>query len=336
MSWRIIALLSIALSLPGISFAAELNAGFVQGLWYSNDHFFVDTPARIYVALRNNTEHDLTADVIFSDNGASIETKSISALPGRLVEAWSDWTPTYGEHAISATLTNIKIHVIGEDPETADLVSSLAEDLVFVDYDTDSDGIGNAEDSDDDGDGISDETEGKNGTDPLVPNQAAAVVTATEDTTDEEQPKNTAHSSSSPTGLERLTNEGSIDTFLSNVTETIHSAKESVDSYREKREASHADNTGDILTFSKTKQATTDISTSSTATITRSQLSDSHPSFLSRIWDGIKSITSAFYTLILFMISSLLAHPAFVECLLLLSILVGTYKLAKKLGGRPR
>ncbi len=82
-----------AFFIPTAILAAEFNAGFVQGLWYSDEHLIDDKTIRIYVALRNNTKHDLTGTVRFEDGTKRIGSTEIRALPGRLVEAWIDWLP---------------------------------------------------------------------------------------------------------------------------------------------------------------------------------------------------------------------------------------------------
>lgn len=160
----------LSLLFPFVS-SAQINAGFVQGIWYSKDPFFADKEVRVYVALRNNADGDLTGKVQFLDNGELIRERSVSALEGDVVDTWTDWMPSYGEHKIEAILTDVVID--SDEEQQATVTVSLAEDVRFVDYDTDDDGVGNTEDADDDNDGVEDEVEIQNGTDPLVYDEPA-------------------------------------------------------------------------------------------------------------------------------------------------------------------
>ncbi len=111
---RTLLLISILIGFsPLFAHGEELNAGFVQGIWYAHNPVIAEVPNRIYVAFRNSTEHDLTGTVRFADNGLRIGSTEISALPGRLVEAWIDWKPRHGDHKITATLSDVEIHAIG-------------------------------------------------------------------------------------------------------------------------------------------------------------------------------------------------------------------------------
>jgi hypothetical protein len=157
-----------------VSYAQEFNAGIVQGLWYSQDTVFAGDTVRIYVAIRNNTGSDLSGTVEFFDGDKRLERKNVQALDGRIIESWADWTPTYGTHTLSANLARTELHKVGSSTQAVEVTSALAEDVLFVDYDTDKDTIGNEDDADDDGDKISDAQEKQNGTDPLVANTPAA------------------------------------------------------------------------------------------------------------------------------------------------------------------
>ena len=168
MKWVLSLVLFGALFVPVPVYAQEFNAGFVQGLWYDTETIFADKPVRIYIAIRNNTGADLTGTVEFFDNDKRIERNNVSALNGRIIESWADWTPSFGTHTLSATLSRIELHVVGSSTQAVEVVSALAEDTFFVDFDTDGDGIGNEDDKDDDGDGKSDKEEIEAGTDPLV------------------------------------------------------------------------------------------------------------------------------------------------------------------------
>ena len=328
--------LVIFLLFPILSHAEDINAGFVQGLWYSSEPVFADTPTRIYVALRNNTPHDLTGMVYFTDNGKRVGSSEINALSGRLVEAWTDWTPNAGEHKLTASLSNTKLHPIGEGTEQATVADTIAEDTIFVDYDTDKDGVGNEVDTDDDNDNVSDAEEKARGSNPLVPNpqsQEKAEEEKKEPDTKSDDTPNTIpdavsdSGSENERGLERYIGEGMTDTLLTNVTEKVENSKKSLDTYREKR--------NEEITAEKTEaEATQSGSNTDNATITRTKIDGSNK-FLSSFVSGVATLLQTIWTFILWVFSTALAHPMFVQLFLLLSILYIFYRTARKLGGRP-
>lgn len=332
--------------LPSAARAEELNAGFVQGLWYSSPTLFAGEPARIYVALRNHTDQDLTGAVKFTDNGKRIGVTNVSALPGRLVEAWIDWTPGYGEHAIVATLSEVRMHTIGETPEAGEVESMLAEDTIMIDYDTDKDGVGNIADTDDDNDSISDTDEAAQGSDPLIANiqKKEVVQTAEKETvraTEESPTRATLASSSTMEGLERFTHDGgTIDNLLSNVTEKVTSAKTSLDTYRASRTDTAAQyfaksTTTSSSSLSDAKGAVLSSSPQALATITRSKIESGNAGFLGAVWDGGKAIVGGFFTFALFLLSTLLANTMLIQVALLLGIVFLVYRTARKFGRRP-
>ena len=320
--------------------AEEINAGFVEGVWYSQDHVFVDDPVRIYAALRNDTTSDLTGTVVFKDGNVTITKKEVGALAGRLIETWADWTPTYGDHTITVTLVDVKTHAIGEAPVTETASRASSENFIFVDRDTDGDKIGDKDDPDDDGDGVIDVEELENGTDPLSPN----VEDPEEDESDttssellEQEDEITGDvpptSTSTQTGLEKYFEEGAVDTLLTTVTEKIATSKDSLDVYRENRNSDK-----EIVQIAE--ELNIPINATNTdntlATITRTKIEPATTSFFATLISGIIGILNGLYTLFLWIISKLLAHPGFIQVLLLLSILIGLYKLAKRWGRRPQ
>jgi hypothetical protein len=322
-------LFSILIFIPLFSFASEPNAGFVQGLWYSSEPVFVGVPTRIYVAVRNNTEHDLTGTVRFMDNDVRIGSSEISALSGRLVEAWVDWTPTDGEHNISAIVTDAELHVIGGKTESIDVGGVTAEDSVIVDFDTDKDGVGNATDTDDDNDSILDTDEKARGSNPLVPNPATKEIPKAEEAVTEIIDEETDEEVSTEEGLEQYVSDGIADSLLGNATEKIENAQESLDAYREKRNEALA-NKKDTAT-NDTKEET---ALGSTATITRTQL-EPKESLLNSFITSVASLLSLVWTFVLWVTSRGLSNPALIEVLLLLGIVYMVYRIARRFGRRP-
>ncbi len=318
-------------SASSVSANEDINAGFVEGLWYSSDTVFAQQPTRIYVAVRNNSAHDLTATIRFTDNNIRIGSSEIRALSGRLVEAWVDWIPTQGEHVLRATVSDSTLHIIGGGTKSANLSGMIAEDSLTVDYDTDKDGVGNATDSDDDNDGVSDTDEVLSGTDPLKVDPKISTATTSpvaETITPEGREANDEPDSHTPLlGLEKYVSNETVGTLLSNVTEKVERAKESLDEYRDKR------NETLYSTSTAPKKESETSSSTNTATITRTQI-ESDKGFIGSFIDGVVSLLQNVWTFILWLLSGTLNYPALIELLLLLSILYMIYRTARRLGRR--
>lgn len=329
------ALFSIFIFIPLFSFASEPNAGFVQGLWYSSEPVFVGVPTRIYVAVRNNTEHDLTGTVRFMDNGTRIGSSEISALSGRLVEAWVDWTPTDGEHNITAVVTDAKLHVIGSEAESIDVAGVTAEDSVVVDFDTDDDGVGNITDTDDDDDGILDTDEKARGSNPLIPNPASQEPTPkVDEVVKEVLTEPVDEQTGDEDGLEKYVSDGLADSLLGNATDKIEDAQESLDAYREKRNEILASKKDTTPIVQDASQETALGTYTSTATITRTQL-EPKDSLLNSFVTSVASLLSLIWTFVLWVTSQGLSHPALLEVILLVGIVYMIYRIARRLGRRP-
>lgn len=100
------------------------NAGFIQGnIWYSENSFFEGDKVRIYSAIFNNSGSDLIGAAEFYDKEEKIGSSNFSAINGRLVEVWTDWTVTVGGHEIFAKIVNAKIAKVGGGFEDVELPS---------------------------------------------------------------------------------------------------------------------------------------------------------------------------------------------------------------------
>jgi hypothetical protein len=342
MNARVFLIVLLLLLTPVFSVGAqEINAGFVQGLWYSQESFFAGDPVRIYVALRNNTGSDLSGTVEFFDGEDRIGRKNVEALDGRIIESWVDWTPTYGSHTISATLSRIELHTVGSSTQQLSVTSELAQDTLFIDHDTDGDTIGNEDDSDDDGDGISDKEEVARGSDPLEPD------TQQEDTDEEvedaENEEDTAEESSADTnrGLERYLTDSPAEEVLSSITTYVTEAKDDLDRYRAARDEKKAQKKDDT-----SNENAPEVDANGFGEITRSSSSEESggltfpaiqgEKFFDKLFNLISSVIDIIYSTILLVISFILGHPAFVQVGILIVILFLLLKFASKFGRRPK
>lgn len=303
--------------IPWGALAAPLNVGFVQGLWYAHEPVFAGVPNRMYVAFRNNTPDDLTGTINFAMNGALIGSSDVRVLSGRVTEAWVDWTPVFGEQTVQATVVNVALHRIGGETVSVEIPGLTTHDTRTVDRDTDKDETGDALDEDDDNDGISDKDEKDRGTNPLV------AEPKTESTDAPATHNDSASEAVDTEGFERFFDGGVTDALLSSATNEIHDAKQAIDSYRAERDATTND---DLIPEYKTS--------GDGAVITRSTM-ETKTSFWDSLITGGKALISHLWTFILWLLSSVLAHPIFVQLLILLSILYGLFYTARRFGRRP-
>jgi hypothetical protein len=143
------------------------RVGFVSSpLWFDREPFFAGQHVRVYTMLTNSSSGDFSATVEFYDNDTVIGTSTITlAQRGGFQVVWADWTPSEGDHTLSASVINATLTEGGGEPQSIAFVGSSASlPARFVDTDTDGDGIGNRTDTDDDNDGILDVDDA----DPLV------------------------------------------------------------------------------------------------------------------------------------------------------------------------
>lgn len=325
------------LLLPQLSFGAGVNAGFVQGMWYSDDTPLAEVVMRVYVAIRNNTNGDLSGTVTFYDNGKKVSAQSVTALDGRIIESWTDWKPTSGEHTLKAELTRATLSVVGSSTESVTVAVAAAQDTIFVDIDTDGDTIGNTNDTDDDNDGISDETETARGTDPLTSQTPKKETTnsssdnQSESKTTAQSTENTPNTTAESEGLEHYLTPSRADTILAGITSITEQAKAKVDAYRASRATTTPTNSTSVTVDNDGFGAIT----RSTDAPTLPKQSEPGSGFMHNLAAGMSTLLHALVTALLALLSLLLGHPVFIQLLILIGILCTLYLIAKKLGSRP-
>src|SRR3989339_257860 len=162
---------------PANAETTPVNAGFVNGIWYSQSQFFANDNIRIYTAFQNNSGFDLIGKIQFSDNDKIISETNFESIGGQLIQKWTDWKVEAGNHNIKVKIVDAKKSLPGKTPEPIELPPSAQSitNAQEIDHDTDDDKIGNATDPDDDNDRVSDIEEIKNGTDPLVTDEEKSV-----------------------------------------------------------------------------------------------------------------------------------------------------------------
>ncbi len=226
--FSILGIFSLA-SAPHVEAGETVNAGFVNGIWYSSNDFFAGDNVRIYSAIQNNSGFDIVGKIQFFDNQEIVGDAEFSVVDGRLIEKWTDWRAKGGDRNIYIKLIDTKKAIIGGGFEPITLAfDSSRVDKRFVDTDTDGDKIGNVVDTDDDNDGLSDEEEKMLGTNPLVYNGA------------EEKLDGTPESGSGKTALKDIADSVGQKTndTIDNIVGTLKNKKKAIDESARQDESS--------------------------------------------------------------------------------------------------
>ncbi|MCK5285813.1 MAG: hypothetical protein KAJ58_01135 [Candidatus Pacebacteria bacterium] len=164
--------------------AEALEVGFIDNFRYSQESIFAGEDIRVYGTLQNNSGFDLQGIIHFYDNEKFIGDFTFFVADGRIIEIWTDWQPSEGEHNLEAKISSIKKLEIAKNPQNIELEENiLITEKQNIDIDTDKDGIGNKDDLDDDNDGFSDKQEIENGTDSLVFDESVLETEDTEQST---------------------------------------------------------------------------------------------------------------------------------------------------------
>lgn len=103
-----------------------MNAGFISGIWYSTNSFFIGDKIRIYSAMQNNSGYDIIGTITFYDSQNIIGSSDFSVINGALIQRWADWTVTPGTHNIYARISNARKSEIGKNPEPITLASEAS------------------------------------------------------------------------------------------------------------------------------------------------------------------------------------------------------------------
>lgn len=128
----------------------ELLSGSV---YFSVETPIVDSQLRIYANVRNNSEYDLSGTVKFYDEKMKVQVgmdQPISILAGSTDDVFIDYqVKGYGDHPVA-------VRVMPWETDGDKLDNNKVTKNIFVDYDTDGDGVPNSLDIDDDNDGCND------------------------------------------------------------------------------------------------------------------------------------------------------------------------------------
>lgn len=155
------------------------NIGLVENnIWYSSYPFLEGEKIKIFSLVFNSGRDDFQGRVEFYDNTNSIGVTDFMVPRGSSAQEVSVvWTPNAGDHTITAEIIDAFLVKTPGAPEKVDIKQKrTGQSTISVDFDTDSDGVGNMSDADDDNDGRSDQAEMEKGTNPLKKDEHDGVL----------------------------------------------------------------------------------------------------------------------------------------------------------------
>jgi len=148
-------LMTVGMVLPQVTYSQDFNKDLSinpDGVNTLNA-VLVGKTVRIYATVTNNSNQDLFGVVKFYDENRQSfigEDQPVSILAQKTDDVFVDWAGSYvGSHPISARV--IPWDESGDDPSNNKVTKAI-----YVDTDSDLDGIGDLNDNDDDNDGIAD------------------------------------------------------------------------------------------------------------------------------------------------------------------------------------
>jgi hypothetical protein len=143
----------IALASSFLLISSALAAGdlglYEDGVWFSDDYFLEGKTVRIWSSVKNHSDEDLLGSVRYSNQFSTIGgDQAVSALSEKSDEVFIDWAPP------SPGYYTLSVVVFPWDPVGDETGNNAVVKQIFVESDTDRDGIADPIDDDIDGDGV--------------------------------------------------------------------------------------------------------------------------------------------------------------------------------------
>ncbi|MFA6992783.1 MAG: PKD domain-containing protein [Candidatus Gracilibacteria bacterium] len=156
-------LLAFTLSNTALAYDGDLSIS-TSDIRFSKSPILEGNIVRIYATVSNLSSKDLLGVVRFFDGTSQINgDQAISLFAGKTDDIFVDWAPkSWGTRDIS-------IRIVPWQPEIDNSANNVVSEKIFVEQDTDHDGIKNSADTDMDGDGVSNEEDAF----PLNPKESA-------------------------------------------------------------------------------------------------------------------------------------------------------------------
>ncbi len=157
--------LALLWAMPAFAQGFVEDLSLEEGSIRTENYVIVGNTVRVYATVKNNSDQDLFGTVKFYDesSGSFIgEDQPVSIISSGTDDVFVDWKAgAVGDYPISARV--IPWEEEGDNPDNNKVTTSI-----YVDLDSDSDGIPNRHDADDDNDGVSDGDDAF----PLNPNES--------------------------------------------------------------------------------------------------------------------------------------------------------------------
>ena len=153
-SFRLLVLfLALIWALPVQAQDYKADLALEEGSVRTENYVIVGNMVRIYATVKNNSDKDLFGTVKFYDENRSEfigEDQPVSVIANSTDDVFVDWNArSVGDYSISARV--IPWEEEGDNPDNNKITTSI-----YVDLDSDGDGIPNRQDPDDDNDGVPD------------------------------------------------------------------------------------------------------------------------------------------------------------------------------------
>ncbi len=154
--------LAVFLLLPGFSFAKTDLSISETDITFSKDIILAGNSVTLYARVFNVGDTDVSGFVEFLNNKKEIANpQPISLKPNTYDDVFVTWKPTAGNY-------NIESKIISTNPADENIENNVTiKKDIFIDPDTDHDGIGDSKDPDVDNDGLTSDEEKTLKTDPL-------------------------------------------------------------------------------------------------------------------------------------------------------------------------
>jgi hypothetical protein len=199
----------------------NINAGIANGVWFSKYPIFEGETFFIKTAFQNNSGNSISGTANFSTEEKEIGEIAFDVSDGKLIELSHEYTADYGNH-------KFYIQIKTENDLINQTVNSFE---IFIDSDTDNDGVGNNDDEDDDNDGIVDDEDDE----PLVYNLKRDSNSAATSTADETIEKIQEKTKSFFAGINNFTN--GVHYSLESKIEKVQSEIEEINNEKNKKQS---------------------------------------------------------------------------------------------------